>query len=35
MRPSLGGMAEWSKALVLKTSGPRGPQGSNPCPSAI
>ena len=29
-----GGVAEWSKALVLKTSVSRGTQGSNPCPSA-
>ena len=30
-----GGVAERLKALVLKTSIPRGIQGSNPCPSAI
>ena len=30
-----GGMAEWSKAPVLKTDESRGSQGSNPCPSAI
>ena len=29
-----GEMAEWSNAAVLKTVGPRGPQGSNPCLSA-
>ena len=31
---SPGGVAEWSKALVLKTRGANTPQGSNPCPSA-
>jgi hypothetical protein len=30
-----GKMAERTNALVLKTSGPRGPQGSNPCLSAV
>ena len=30
----LGGVAEWSKALVLKTSEPRGSVGSNPTPTA-
>ena len=29
-----GGVAEWSKALVLKTSEGNASQGSNPCPSA-
>ena len=29
-----GGVAEWSKALVLKTSEPRGSVGSNPTPTA-
>ncbi len=29
-----GGVAEWSKAPVLKTGVSRGTQGSNPCPSA-
>ncbi len=29
-----GGMAERTIALVLKTSGPQGPGGSNPPPSA-
>ena len=29
-----GGVAEWSKALVLKTSEVNASQGSNPCPSA-
>ena len=28
-------MAEWSNALVLKTSGSHGLQGSNPCASDI
>jgi hypothetical protein len=28
-------LAEWSKALVLKTSDGQPSQGSNPCPSAI
>ena len=28
-------MAEWSIAAVLKTVEPQGPQGSNPCLSAI
>ena len=28
-------MAEWSNALVLKTRGLQGLQGSNPCASAI
>ena len=32
---SLGEVAEWSKAAVLKTVEPRGSQGSNPCLSAI
>jgi hypothetical protein len=31
---SIGGVAERSKALVLKTSVLKGTQGSNPCPSA-
>ncbi len=30
-----GEVAEWSKALVSKTSVPPGTQGSNPCLSAI
>ena len=30
----LGGMAEWSKALVLKTSEVQASKGSNPFPSA-
>ena len=30
-----GGVAEWPKALVLKTSEPRGSVGSNPTPTAI
>ena len=30
-----GGMAEWTMALVLKTSKPQGFVGSNPTPSAI
>ena len=30
-----GGVAEWSNALVLKTSRPKGLVGSNPTPSAI
>ena len=29
-----GGMAEWSKAAVLKTVEPQGSGGSNPSPSA-
>jgi hypothetical protein len=29
-----GGMAEWSKAAVLKTVVPKGTVGSNPTPSA-
>ena len=33
MESSDGGVAEWSIALVLKTSVPKGTQGSNPCPS--
>ena len=33
--PSLGEVAEWSKAAVLKTVEPKGSQGSNPCLSAI
>ena len=32
---SIGEMAEWSNALVLKTSVPRGTGGSNPSSSAI
>ena len=32
--PGHGGVAEWSKALVLKTSEPRGSVGSNPTPTA-
>ena len=35
MEASDGGVAEWSIALVLKTSVPKGTQGSNPCPSDI
>ena len=31
---SIGEMAEWSNALVLKTSVPRGTGGSNPSLSA-
>ena len=31
----LGGLAEWSKAAVLKTVEPRGSVGSNPTPTAI
>ena len=31
----LGGVAEWTKALVLKTSEVNASQGSNPCPSAM
>ena len=31
---SSGGVAEWTKALVLKTSEVNASQGSNPCPSA-
>ena len=31
---SQGGMAEWSKAAVLKTASPKGDVGSNPTPSA-
>lgn len=30
----LGGVAEWSIAVVLKTIGLHGPGGSNPSPSA-
>ena len=30
-----GGVAEWSKAPVLKTGEPRGSVGSNPTPTAI
>ena len=30
-----GGLAEWSKAAVLKTVEPRGSRGSNPWPTAI
>ncbi len=35
-RPGLryGGLAEWSKAAVLKTVEPRGSRGSNPWPTA-
>jgi 23S rRNA (guanine745-N1)-methyltransferase len=33
--PARGGVAEWSIALVLKTSEPQGSVGSNPTPSAI
>ncbi len=33
-RPQAGGMAEWSKALVLKTSEVHASVGSNPTPSA-
>ena len=33
--PGPGGVAEWSKALVLKTSEPKGSVGSNPTPTAI
>ena len=32
--PYSGGVAEWTKALVLKTSEVNASQGSNPCPSA-
>ncbi len=31
----VGGMAEWSKAAVLKTVVPQGTVGSNPTPSAL
>lgn len=31
---SLGGVAEWSKAAVLKTVECNSSQGSNPCPTA-
>ena len=31
-QPASGGVAEWPKALVLKTSEPRGSVGSNPTP---
>ena len=34
-RYSFGGLAEWSKAAVLKTVEPRGSRGSNPWPTAI
>ncbi len=34
-RGCLGGVAEWSNALVLKTSVPSGTGGSNPSPSAM
>ena len=34
MQPLTGEMAEWSNALVLKTSVPRGTGGSNPSLSA-
>ncbi len=30
-----GGVAEWTKAAVLKTADPRGSVGSNPTPSAL
>ena len=30
-----GGVAEWSKAAVLKTVECNSSQGSNPCPTAI
>ena len=33
-KPLSGGVAEWTKALVLKTSEVNASQGSNPCPSA-
>ena len=33
-QPASGGVAEWPKALVLKTSEPRGSVGSNPTPTA-
>ncbi len=33
-RAPLGGMAEWTKALVLKTSVGQPTVGSNPTPSA-
>ena len=33
-RPKIGGMAEWSIALVLKTNVPQGTVGSNPTSSA-
>ena len=29
-----GGMAEWTKAAVLKTADPKGSGGSNPSPAA-
>jgi hypothetical protein len=32
--PTLGGVAEWLNATVLKTVGPQGLVGSNPTPSA-
>ena len=32
---TFGGLAEWSKAAVLKTVEPRGSRGSNPWPTAI
>ena len=32
---TIGGVAEWSNALVLKTSVPSGTGGSNPSPSAL
>ena len=34
-RPGYGGVAEWSKAPVLKTGEPQGSVGSNPTPTAI
>ena len=35
-KPSFaGGVAEWSKAAVLKTADPRGSEGSNPSASAL
>ncbi len=33
-RKTIGKMAEWSIAAVLKTVEPRGSRGSNPCLSA-
>ena len=32
---TVGGMAEWSMAAVLKTVSPKGDVGSNPTPSAM
>ena len=33
--PEAGGVAEWSKAPVLKTGSPQGLGGSNPSPSVV